>query len=212
MPEGTDVIQDGSEMQKIIEGDAHFHRLGWKCVTVILIINAIALDSLSLPAAFASLGMVAGVLVCIGIGFIAIYTSLIIGQVKLEFPAVAHYVDIGRLMMGGFGAILVMFVSGAILVIFYLPPVMWFVLLKEGAWYDRENIKSSVCNGIVFVIGITIIGCSTYASIVGMVSLALDLVMNIKLTRFSRSRSLTRVLLETIFMFQPRGTFPRSRL
>jgi hypothetical protein len=449
MSEGTNLIRDDSEMQKIIDGDAHFHRLGWKSLTIILIINAIALGSLSLPSAFASLGMVAGVLVCVGIGFIAIYTSLVIGQVKLKFPAVAHYVDIGRLMMGEFGAILVgfMFVSGAILVIgshcltgaialaaitqssicsivfaaisailllllaippsfaelaflayidfasiilaicvtiiatgiqtksmdantanawsawpkpdltlseafvsvssivfsysfavaqpsvmhemhtpkdfkkaiwalglteivvytltggiiywnvgqdvqspallsggatisrivfgialpvifisgsisttvlcryihghiykdsvvqyintkkgwatwlgavtiitlaawliaelipffsellslvgslfisgfsFYLPPVMWFVLLKEGPWYDRENIQSAVWNGIVFLIGITVLGCGTYASIVGMASIALHLMMNIKLTIFFRSRSLTRALL-----------------
>lgn len=435
---GTSIIRDDFERQKIIEGDAHFHRLGWKRLTIILIINAVALGSLSLPAAFASLGMIAGVLVCVGIGFVAIYTSLIIGQVKLKYPDVAHYVDIGRLMMGGFGAKLVgfMFVSGAILVLgshcltgaiaiatitqsnicsiafaaisailllllaippsfaelavlayvdfasiilaigvtmiatgiqkgsmdvdianawsawpkanltiseafvsvssivfaysfavaqpsvmhemhtpkdfkkaiwalglieivvytltgaiiysnvgqdvqspallsggltmsrivfgialpvifisgsigttvlcryihghiyknsvaqyintkrgwvtwlgavtmitlaawiiaelipffsellslvgalfisgfsFYLPPLMWFLLLKEGSWYGRENIQSAICNGIVFLIGITVLGCGSYASIVGMVSLLPNLTMDTKLTRF----------------------------
>ncbi|KAG5937298.1 hypothetical protein E4U59_004467 [Claviceps monticola] len=91
------------EKQKTAEGNAHFHRLGWKRLTIVLIVEAIALGSLSLPAAFASLGMVAGVICCIGIGLIAIYTSDIVGKVKIAYPEVAHYADAGRLLMGRFG-------------------------------------------------------------------------------------------------------------
>ncbi|PHH87441.1 hypothetical protein CDD83_8863 [Cordyceps sp. RAO-2017] len=91
------------EKQKAAEGDAHFHRLGWKRLTVILIVEAVALGSLSLPAAFATLGMVAGVFCTVGLGLIAIFTSDIVGQVKLKYPEVAHYADAGRLLMGRFG-------------------------------------------------------------------------------------------------------------
>lgn len=44
------------ETQRAIEGDAHFHCLSWRRLTVVLIVEAIALGSLSLPAAFAILG------------------------------------------------------------------------------------------------------------------------------------------------------------
>lgn len=44
--------------------------------------------------------MVAGVICTVGIGFIAIYTSYVIGQVKIKFPQVAHYSDIGPLIAG----------------------------------------------------------------------------------------------------------------
>ncbi|GAB0138044.1 hypothetical protein EsDP_00006291 [Epichloe bromicola] len=91
------------EKQKTAEGNAHFHRLGWKRLTIVLIVEAIALGSLSLPAAFASLGMVAGVICCVGLGLIAIYTSDIVGKVKIVYPEVAHYADAGRLLMGRFG-------------------------------------------------------------------------------------------------------------
>lgn len=91
------------EKRKAAEGEDHFHRLGWKRLTVVLIVEAIALGCLSLPSAFATLGMVAGVILCVGIGFIAIYTSYIVGQVKLAFPQVSHYADAGQLMMGKFG-------------------------------------------------------------------------------------------------------------
>lgn len=91
------------EKQKAAEGNAHFHRLGWKRLTVVLIVEAIALGCLSLPSAFATLGMVAGVILTVGLGFIAIYTSYVVGQVKLAFPHVSHYADAGRLIWGKFG-------------------------------------------------------------------------------------------------------------
>jgi hypothetical protein len=60
-----------------------------------------------------------------------------------------------------------LFVSG---LSYYIPPVLWFVLLKKGHWYDRHNLKSAACNLVVFGIGIIILGCGTYASIAELVS------------------------------------------
>ncbi|EFQ34099.1 transmembrane amino acid transporter [Colletotrichum graminicola M1.001] len=101
--EVTDLNQQDLEKQKAAEGSAHFKRLGWKRLTVVLIVEAIALGSLSLPAAFATLGMVAGVILSLGLGLIAIYTSDVVGQVKLKFPHVSHYADAGQLMFGRWG-------------------------------------------------------------------------------------------------------------
>ncbi|CAJ2511946.1 Uu.00g075710.m01.CDS01 [Anthostomella pinea] len=91
------------------QASSHFHRLGWKRLTVVLIVEAIALGSLSMPGAFATLGMVAGVILSLGLGLIAIYTSYVVGQVKLKYPEVQHYADAGRLLMGRFGYELVGF-------------------------------------------------------------------------------------------------------
>lgn len=95
--------QSDLEQQLTAEGNAHFHRLGWKRLAVVLLVEAIALGALSIPSAFATLGMVPGVIVCIGLGFVAIYTSYVVGQVKLRYPEVSHYADGGRLLMGRFG-------------------------------------------------------------------------------------------------------------
>lgn len=95
---------DGKQQHaKALEGDRHFHRLGWKRLTIVLIVQSIALGSLSLPSAFATLGMIAGVILTIAFGFLAIYSSYIIGLVKLKYPHLPHYVDFGRLLLGGFG-------------------------------------------------------------------------------------------------------------
>ncbi|KAH7353345.1 transmembrane amino acid transporter protein-domain-containing protein [Plectosphaerella cucumerina] len=110
-PDGADV-----EKQKTIEGDAFFHRLGWKRLTIVLIVQAIALGSLSLPAAFATLGMVAGTIITVGMGFIAIYASYMVGLVKLKYPHIAHYADVGGLLLGKPGDILFSTIFVALLV------------------------------------------------------------------------------------------------
>jgi hypothetical protein len=99
----TDIMGEGEIATLEAQGHAYFKRLGWKRLTIVLIVEAIALGALSIPSAFATLGMVAGVILTVGIGLIAIYTSYVVGQVKLAFPHVAHYADAGRLMMGTFG-------------------------------------------------------------------------------------------------------------
>ncbi|KAL8380722.1 hypothetical protein RB595_005144 [Gaeumannomyces hyphopodioides] len=91
------------EKHKAAAGAAHFKRLGWKRLTVVLIVEAIALGSLSIPRAFAQLGMLAGVITTIGLGLVAIQSSYVVGQVKLKHPSVSHYADAGRLLFGRVG-------------------------------------------------------------------------------------------------------------
>ena len=92
------------ETQHILAGTAHFNRLGWKRLTIISIVEAIALGSLGLPSAFAAVGMVGGVILTVGIGLVAMYAGHMIGQVKLKYPEVSHYADVGRLLMGNWGS------------------------------------------------------------------------------------------------------------
>ncbi|KAJ5201054.1 hypothetical protein N7449_005857 [Penicillium cf. viridicatum] len=89
-----------------------FSRLGWKRLTVVLITEAIALGSLSIPGSFATLGMLGGVISSVGIGLIATYASYEVGAVKLKYPDVEHYGDIGRLILGekGFWIVTVAFI------------------------------------------------------------------------------------------------------
>ncbi|CAG9997151.1 unnamed protein product [Clonostachys byssicola] len=86
-----------------INTDDRFRRLGWKRLVVLLIVEAVALGTLSLPSAFATLGMFLGIVLCIGIGMTAMYAAFVIGQVKLKYPGIKHYADIGRLLLGSFG-------------------------------------------------------------------------------------------------------------
>ncbi|RAO72586.1 uncharacterized protein BHQ10_008598 [Talaromyces amestolkiae] len=104
----SDVVpkdQDISDTESlvVIRSDARFKRLGWKRLTVVAIVEAIALGSLGLPYAFATLGMVVGTLLTIGIGLFAMYAAHNVGQVKLKYPHIAHYADVGPVLLGRFG-------------------------------------------------------------------------------------------------------------
>ncbi|KAJ5544451.1 hypothetical protein N7535_007150 [Penicillium sp. DV-2018c] len=99
-PFEKDMLGEMTDAERNIynHGIQKFNRLGWKRLTIVLIVEAIALGSLSIPSTFATLGMVAGVICCVGLGLIAIYTSYLVGMVKLAFPEVANYADAGRLL------------------------------------------------------------------------------------------------------------------
>ncbi|KAJ5948235.1 N amino acid transport system protein [Penicillium verhagenii] len=103
----SDMMMDSDindrEKQIYHGGMEKFSRLGWKRLTIVLIVEAVALGSLSIPSTFATLGMVAGVICCVGIGLIAVYTSYIIGQVKVKFPHISNYPEAGRQMFGRWG-------------------------------------------------------------------------------------------------------------
>ena len=61
------------------------------------------------------------------------------------------------------GLISSLFISGFS---FYFPALFWFTIVKEGKWNaNAKNICLSVVNGVVFLIGIIILGCGTYASV-----------------------------------------------
>lgn len=134
------------EKQKTAQGEAHFHRLGWKRLTIILIVEAIALGSLSLPKAFATLGMVAGTLVSVGLGLLAIYTSDVVGQVKIKFPDAAHYADAGRLIAGRVGYEVV----GAMFVLQLVFLVGSHCLTGTIAFGNIVDIKSTGTCSLVF--------------------------------------------------------------
>lgn len=94
---------DDRHKRLALEGDAHFHRLGWKRLAIVTIVEAVALGALSLPQAFSVLGMFPGVFLTIILGLLSIFTSYIIGQVKLKHPHIRHYADAGRMLLGRFG-------------------------------------------------------------------------------------------------------------
>ncbi len=112
------------------EGEMRFKRLGWQKLTICLIVEAIALGSLSIPSAFATVGMVAGVILTVGLGFIAIYTSYVVGQVRMRHPHVEHYADAVQLIWGKFGYEL----AGAMFAIFLILITGSHTLTGTIAW------------------------------------------------------------------------------
>lgn len=163
------------EKQKAAEGEAHFHRLGWRRLTIVLIVTAVALGSLSLPGAFATLGMVPGVILTVGIGLVAMYASYVAGQMKLKHPHISHYADAGRMMFGnvGFEIVSVMFVLQQVLTTashVLTGAIMFGNLSDNGACTVAFTVVSAI---LLFLVAIppsfsemAILGYIDFASII----------------------------------------------
>jgi len=68
-----------------------------------MVAETISLGILSLPAAIAGLGIAPGMILLIGLGFVASYTGFIMGQFKWRHPHVSSIADAGEVLMGSFG-------------------------------------------------------------------------------------------------------------
>ena len=107
-----------------------------------------------MPSAFASLGMVAGVIMTVGIGLIAIYTSYLVGQVKLKHPHVQHYADAVGIMWGRFGYEL----TSVMFVLFLVLITGSHVLTGTIAWISIVD-KTSLCALVWGVISAILLYC-----------------------------------------------------
>lgn len=105
-----------------------------------MIVEAIALGSLSIPSVFATVGMVAGVILCVSLGLIAIYTSYLVGQVKLKHPEIEHYADAVGLCWGRFGKEL----AGVMFILLLVLLVGGHALTGTIAWVQIVS-NQSIC-------------------------------------------------------------------
>ncbi|KAJ5659560.1 hypothetical protein N7507_006011 [Penicillium longicatenatum] len=163
------------ETQHLLGGNAKFRSLGWKRLTIIAIVEAIALGSLGLPSAFAALGMVTGVILTVGIGLLAMYAGYIIGQVKLMFPEVAHYADVGQLIMGRWGSRIFIGAFVALLVfVIGSHALTGAIAFKTIAQSDSCSVIFSIVSAVILMLlavppsfaEIAILGYIDFASIV----------------------------------------------
>lgn len=100
---GEDIQVSDAAYERALKGQENMQRLGWKQMAVLLVVESIALGSLSLPSVFATLGMVAGVIIVVGVGVLAGYASWICGQMFLAYPGLNSYVDAGRQLFAPLG-------------------------------------------------------------------------------------------------------------
>ncbi|OAQ98390.1 hypothetical protein LLEC1_05272 [Akanthomyces lecanii] len=83
--------------------DIKYKRLSWQLVAILMIAEIVSNGMLSLPSAFAVVGMVPGIIIIIFLGVFATYTSWLLVQFKLRHPEVHTMADAGYIMFGPVG-------------------------------------------------------------------------------------------------------------
>ncbi|OQE22261.1 hypothetical protein PENSTE_c010G10280 [Penicillium steckii] len=117
----------------------------WQC-GLLMVAETISLGILSLPAAIAGLGIVPGIILLIGLGFVASYTGFIMGQFKWRHPHVSSIADAGEVLMGSFGREL--FFTGHMLYLIFVMAshILTFTVAMNTI---TENGSCSLVFGII---------------------------------------------------------------
>ncbi|PYI06715.1 amino acid transporter [Aspergillus sclerotiicarbonarius CBS 121057] len=84
-------------------GQVKYRTLAWWQCGMIMVAETISLGILSLPSAVASLGLIAAVILILGLGALATYTGYTLGQFKLRYPHIHSMADAGEVILGRIG-------------------------------------------------------------------------------------------------------------
>ncbi|GJE87015.1 amino acid transporter [Phanerochaete sordida] len=86
------------------EGAAiQYRTMVWWKAAALMLAETVSLGILSIPSAFASLGMVAGVILILSLGALATASGYVIGSFKLRYPHVHNMADAGYILAGPIG-------------------------------------------------------------------------------------------------------------
>ncbi|UZJ51566.1 hypothetical protein CBS101457_000886 [Exobasidium rhododendri] len=82
------------------DGEIKYRTMSWKKCAAILFGEYVCLAILSFPWAFNTLGMAGGVISTLGLGVVALYTSMTLWRYCMKHPDLLHIADIGRQLTG----------------------------------------------------------------------------------------------------------------
>jgi hypothetical protein len=77
----------------VTEGDIEFRSLKWWQCSMVMIAETISLGILSLPKVLATVGLIPGFILILGLGAFASYSGYVIGQFKQRYPHVHSMAD-----------------------------------------------------------------------------------------------------------------------
>ncbi|CZT18855.1 related to neutral amino acid permease [Ramularia collo-cygni] len=89
------------------EGGPNYRNVGWIGTVVLMLKTQIGLGVLSIPSVFDTLGLVPGIICLLIIAFMTGWSAWVIGKFKLKHPEVYGIDDVGGILLGKPGRIIV---------------------------------------------------------------------------------------------------------
>lgn len=83
--------------------EVKYKTLTWWQTSLLMIAETISLGILSLPSVLASVGLVPGIILIVGLGICATYSGFVYGQFKIAYPHVANMADVGEVFFSPIG-------------------------------------------------------------------------------------------------------------
>ncbi|KAH9931718.1 uncharacterized protein BXZ73DRAFT_90135 [Epithele typhae] len=151
-----------------------YRTMVWWKVAALMLAATVSLGLLSIPSVFATVGMVAGCFLVVGLGAIATATGYIFGSFKLRYPHVHNMADAGEILAGPVGRE-VLGAAQVLFLVFYcgshvLTGLIAFDTITDGAscsilW---AAVTAIIC--LLLTIPRTLNGIS-YLSVVSFISI-----------------------------------------
>ncbi|PLB39871.1 transmembrane amino acid transporter protein-domain-containing protein [Aspergillus candidus] len=83
--------------------EVHYKTLSWWQSGMLMIAETVSLGVLSIPATLASIGLVPGIILIVGLGIISTYSGYVIGQFRQRYPSIHSMADAADVMLGPWG-------------------------------------------------------------------------------------------------------------
>ncbi|RMD44775.1 hypothetical protein DV735_g367, partial [Chaetothyriales sp. CBS 134920] len=123
--QGSTVEPSHAENGNVMEAAGYATMSWWQC-GMLMVAETISLGILTLPRAVADLGLVAGIIILVGMGLMATYTGHLIGQFALLHRGVQSMTEAGQIILGKFGRLIcfwgangfIIFIMGSHLLVF----------------------------------------------------------------------------------------------
>lgn len=128
-----------------------YRTLTWWQGGFLITAETVSLGVLGLPAVLASLGLVPGIILIVGLGILTTYTGYIFGQFKLAYPGVHSAADVGGVLFGPVGAWILEVLQAVYLVFIAGSHLLTFTIALSTVSADATcNIVWSVVGLVVF--------------------------------------------------------------
>ncbi|KAF4275112.1 hypothetical protein CNMCM8812_002839 [Aspergillus fumigatus] len=85
------------------DAEVRYRTLEWWRCAIVMLAGGTSLGILTLPSAVATLGIVPGVILIVGIAILTVYTGYVMGQFKQRYPHVHSIADGGEVLFGWVG-------------------------------------------------------------------------------------------------------------
>ncbi|XHG02506.1 hypothetical protein AWENTII_005856 [Aspergillus wentii] len=116
---------------------------------IVMVAETVSLGVLSLPKAVAGLGLAPAIVLLVGLGILATYTGLIIGQFKTRYPQISNMADAGEVLAGRFGREALGFAQILFLVFVMASHILTFTTAMNTI---TESATCSIVFGVVGLI------------------------------------------------------------
>ncbi|BDD57716.1 hypothetical protein MPDQ_003583 [Monascus purpureus] len=117
----------------------------WQC-GLLMVAETVSLGVLSLPGAVAGLGLVPSIIILVGLGLLATYTGIIIGQFRQRHPHIHNMGDAGEVLLGPWGREIFGTAQVIFLIFIMASHILTFVVAMNAI---TKHVTCSIVWGVV---------------------------------------------------------------